>query len=182
MKNPQNHEMIGVVPWVLDGHVLEDTTIGPQNVVRPVPHYPPLPPRFPRSLIPTTRPLSWEEISLQILQACLCHRRRDTLVLSSATLLPKVHIQVPRNNQLRPPRFLCYLHLHVSDGFSVARRQVTSRNVPAPLPRHQLAHNDVRTELVYRLDCEDGGFPIEDCNTTLVSARCRRRGDPISCR
>ena len=35
---PHNHEMVGVVPSVPDGHVLEDLTVKPQDVVRPGPH------------------------------------------------------------------------------------------------------------------------------------------------
>ena len=30
----QDHAMVRVMPWVLDGHITEDTTICPQDVIR----------------------------------------------------------------------------------------------------------------------------------------------------
>ena len=147
MQAPHNNEMVRVVPWVLYGHVLEDLMVGPHNVVRPGPHYPLLPPCYPLPPIPTPRPSSWEEISRQILQACRRHRRRDLLVLYPATLLPKVHVQVPRNNQLRHPRFLSHRRLHISDSRPVARHNVAYHDVPAPIPFRQLARDDVRAKV-----------------------------------
>ena len=174
--------MVGVAPWVLDSHVLEDPMVGYKDVVCPGPYYPPLPYHFPCPLVPTPRPSSRKEVYRKILQTCCRHRRRDLLVPSLATLLPKFHVQILHNNQLRTPWFLRHQCLHVSDIFPVAWRQVTPKNVPASLPRRQLARDDVRAKLTYQLDCEDGGVPIEDRDAALVSDRCRRRDNPIPSR
>ena len=180
MQAPHDHEIVEVVPWVPDGHVLEDPTVRTNNVTCLGPYYPPLPLRCPRPPIPTPSPSSWEEIYLQILQSCRCHHCHDLLVPPPATLLPKVQVQVPRNNQLRPPQFLCHLRLHASNSCPVSHCQVTYHDLPAPLPRSQLACNDVLAELAYRLDCEDGGVLIEDHDATLVSAWCWCHNKPIS--
>ena len=139
---------------------MEDPVVVSQYVVRPGPHYPPLTHRCPRPLIPAPCPPSREEVYHKILQACFRHRCRDILVLSLATRLLKVHVQVTRNNQLRPSRPLRHCLLHVSNRRPVSWRQVTSDNVPAPLPRPQLARDEVCAKLVYSLDCEGGVVPI----------------------
>ena len=35
---PQDQVVVGVVPGVLDGHILEHTSVGPNDLVRPGPH------------------------------------------------------------------------------------------------------------------------------------------------
>ena len=122
-----------------------------------------------------------EIISCHILQDFCCHLCRDLIVPSLATRLPKFHVQIPRNNKLRPPRRLCNFRLYVYDGCPVSRGQVTYHYVPEPLPRHHLSHNDVCAKLAYRLNCEDWGVPTEYRNAALVPALCRRRGDLIPC-
>ena len=121
-------------------------------------------------------------MSCHILQACRRHRQRDILVPSPANRLPTFHVQVPRNNQLRLPRFFRHFRLHVYDGCPVSRCQVTSHDVPAPLSCCQMTHNDIRAELVYHLNCKDGGILIEYCNANLMLSRCHRRDNLIPCR
>ena len=169
MQAPHDHEMVRVVPWIPDNHVLEDPTVGPQNVVSTGLPYTFLPPHLQRPPIPTPHLSPWEEIiSYHTLQACLHHFLCDLLVLYPVTCLTNFHVQVPRNNQLRPPWFLRYHRLHVSDGRPVSRRQVKSHNLPAPFPHCELACDGVTSKLAYRLDCEYAGVPIEYCNTARI--------------
>ena len=37
-EEPQDQVVVGVVPGVLDGHILEQTTVHPKDVVHPGPH------------------------------------------------------------------------------------------------------------------------------------------------
>ena len=60
MQTPQYHVVVGVVPRVPDSHVLKYLSIGPQNIVHPVPHLPTLSLHRPRSLVLIPRSLSWE--------------------------------------------------------------------------------------------------------------------------
>ena len=157
---PHDHEMVRVVPWVLDRHVLEDMAVGSQDIVRPGPNYPPLTNYYPRPPIPSPRLPSQEKVSRKILQACRRHRRRDILFPSLPTHLLKVHVQVIHNNQINPYWPLGYCRLHVSNCRPVYWHQVASDNVPAPLPHRQLAHNDVCIKMTYHLDYEGGGVLI----------------------
>ena len=160
MQAPHNHEIVIVVHWVPDGHVLEDLTVGSQDVVRPGTHYPPLTHRCPRPPIPTSRPPLREEVSHNILKTCRCHHRRDLFIPSPSTRLLKVHIQATHNNQLCPSCLLRHSCLHVSNCRPVSWHQATPDGVPAPLSCHQLARDEVRAKLAYRIECEGGGVPI----------------------
>ena len=152
MQAPHNHEMVRVVPWVPDSHAVEDPTVVSQDVFRPGPHYPPLTHCSPRPPILAPCAPYRKEVSRKILQSFRRQRCRNIPVPSPFTLLTKVHIQVTCKNQLYPLRPLCYCRLHVSYRRPVSRRQVTSDNVPVPLPRRQLTRNDICAELAYRLD------------------------------
>ena len=74
-QTPHDHVVAGVVPWVLDGHVLKYLTIRTQNIVRPGPHLPPLFRHCPRSLISISRSPSQEEVCGDVLKPhhCLHH-------------------------------------------------------------------------------------------------------------
>ena len=80
MQTPHDHVVAGVVLWVLDVHVLKDLTIGPQNIVRPGPHIPPLFHHCPRSLISIPRSPSREKVRGDVLKPHLLHQHCDLLV------------------------------------------------------------------------------------------------------
>ena len=87
-----------------------------------------------------------------------------------ATHLLEIYVEVACKNQLRPPQPLSLCHLHVLNCCVVDRCQVTSDNVPAPLPRLQMTCNDVHVELAYRLNCKGRGVLIEKRDAAVVLA------------
>ena len=154
---PQDHVVVVDVSRVPDGHVLKDLIIRPHNIVCPGPHLPPLSHHLPHSPIPIPRSPSQEEVCLNVLNPCRCHRHRYLLFPSLSARLLQFHVEVSRKNQLCPPWLLRHCRLHVPNRSSVAQRQVTSNDVPAPLPCFQLACDDGCTELAYLLDFKGGG-------------------------
>ena len=114
-----------------------------------------------------------------ILLPCRYYRRRDLFILSLSVRPLQITIWIPRENRLCSPRLLVHCRFHVPNCHPVSQRQVTSDDVPAPLPRSQLACGEVRAELEYRLDGKVGGVPVKQRNAAAVSARRRRRNDPV---
>ena len=159
-QTPHDHVVAGVVSWVLDGHVLKDLTIGPQNIVRPGPHLPLLFRHRPSSLMSIPRSPPREEVCGDVLKPHRRHRHCGILFQSPSARSLQIHIEVARKNQLCPPWRLHHRRLHIPNRCVVKRCQVTSNYVPSPIPRHQMARNDVCVEVAYRLDCKGGGFPV----------------------
>ena len=77
---PYDHDMVRVVPWVLDGHVMKYPVVGSQYVVRTGPHYPPLPHNRPCPPILTPHPTSWEEVPRKILYPYRRYFRHNLLI------------------------------------------------------------------------------------------------------
>ena len=109
--------------------------------------------------------LSWEEVPLKILQPRHHNHHRNLFILALLSRPLQVGVQVPCKNQLCLPQPLSHFRLHIPNHSLVSRRQVTSDGVPAPLPRCQLAYDDIHTKLPYRLNCKVEGVPLKQHNS-----------------
>ena len=154
---PYDHEMAGVVRQVPDKHVLEGPEVRLKNVVRLGPHFNPLLQHHPLPPFPTPMATSWEEVLRKILQPYRLNHCYNLFVPALPSLPLQVNVQVPCNNHLCPPWYITHCGLYIPNCRPISRHQVTSDNVPAPLPLCQLVHYDVCKKLVYHLNCEVGG-------------------------
>ena len=138
--------MVQVMPWVSDGHITENTTICPQDIVCLGPYLPPKPYHAPRPPIPSPWAPLQGEVGQHVLQS---HRRqcRCYLLLSTISLgLLQICVEVSRHQQLRSPGTLferCDDTLYCQ---GVVGGEVTSDDVPSPLPRFQLGSENVWTK------------------------------------
>ena len=153
--------MVRVVSQVPGSHILKDLAFVSLDVVRPGLHYPPLPHHSPRPMILAPHPPSREEVPHKIFQPCRFYRRGNISIPSQSVCPFHINIEVPQNNQLRPYRSLCHRNLHILNRPPVSWRQLTSDNVPAPLPCCQLACNGIFTKLVYCLNHGGGEVLVE---------------------
>ena len=88
--------MVRLLLWVPDSHVPEETTICPQDVVRPVPYLPPQPDHAPLPPIPAPGAPSREEMGRYVLQSR--QRLRCRYLLLSPISLRLILLIIPENH------------------------------------------------------------------------------------
>ena len=99
------------------------------------------------------------------------HHHCDLLVQYLYARSIQVHFEVSLRNQFCPPWPIHHRCLHIPNCCVVKRYQLTSKNVPLPIPRSQMARNDVCVELAYCLDCKGRRVPVFVVHVTLSCVR-----------
>ena len=98
-KAAQNHIVIGVVPWISNRHVPEETAVCPQDVIRPEPEYLPLPYHAPRPPFPAPFALARKELCGHVLESLFRQRRRDFRSPPFVFCFRQCRIEVPGQHQ-----------------------------------------------------------------------------------
>ena len=163
--------MVWVVPRVPDGDVSKETAIRPQDIVRPGPHLPPLSYTNPCPPVPSPWSPTWLEVRRHIFKSFCCQFRRNVLSSPNALRLRQFHVEVSRRQQFGS---LGPLFERGNDTFycrGVVGGEVTSHDVPPPLPRRHLESDNVGPKSSDGLHRKMGCWPVKHWHSAAVSAR-----------
>ena len=149
----QDHVMFQVVLWVPDGHVLEQSAICSENVIRPEPDLFSIPPHDPCADILQPRLMPWEEVQAHALQPHCRKLVRNGLTPWCALRIYEIGIEVACHQDIGPARLIPDDIINVLYGQRIAGENIAPHNMPPPPPCHHMKADeilDVEVELFDR--------------------------------
>ena len=135
--------MVRVVLWVLDGHVLEQSVIYSEDVIRPVPDLLFILPHSPCTPILQPQLKTWVKVQAHVLYTCRRELICNGLTPWCAFRLCKIDIKVTGYQEIGSVRSSLDSCRDILYGWCFARGNIELHNIPPPLPCHQLKYDDV---------------------------------------
>ena len=147
-ETPKNHEVVRVVPGVLDIDVLEQTALCYQKVFCPVPHLPPLTEHDPHTTVPHPLFEAREEVQGNVLHHGNHNSHQDIFSKVSPIHFRQVGVELPGNQQRCPVGVLTDGCNDAFDGNRLVGGQVETKNEPVPSYQLHLENQHIRPVLL----------------------------------
>ena len=139
----QDHAIVRAVSWVLDSHVLEQSVICSEDIIRLGPDLSTIPPHAPCAPILQPRFTPWEDVQARVLYPRRCELVCDGFNPCCAFWIREISIEFVGYQDLGPVRLIHDGRSDVLYVWGVSGVDIASHDMPLPPPHYQLKSDDV---------------------------------------